>query len=281
MTNTIRKRGRPKGTGLDDTTSLHRIADIIAANPAIKRTSAIKKIGVTNPSIVRRLRDKFAEEETALMADARRRLASQTTSATTANHGSKVNGAAPQAPRFDGLAFVAAAAANARAKGGKPLQAQALANTSGQSKKTGPAASSTTAGPSSTQQSAKAPRPLPGITALFTLDDVTPLQVAEDIITIRKAVLASTAPLELVITLLKGVDFEQIVTQGLNILVGAQGGQKDGQKTDVASIISLIAGQAKMMDVILPLLAQFASAQAPAQTTSAQTAKQAAGKKAA
>jgi hypothetical protein len=280
MTNTIRKRGRPKGTGLDDTTSLIRIADIIAANPAVKRTSAIKKIGVTDPSIVRRLRDKFAEQETALMADARRRLASQTGGHQTA--GSKVNGAGPQAPRFDGLAFVAAATANARAKGGKPLQAQALANIAGQSKKTGPAQTPPTASAyaSTTPQSA---RPFPGITALFTFDDVTPMMVAEDIVAIRKAILNSTQPLELLVTLLKGVDFEQLVTQGLSLLVGAHGGKADGQKTDVASIISLIAGQAKMMDVILPLLAQFATAQAPTQTstqTSAQTTKQA-GKKAA
>lgn len=52
-------RGRPIGTGVDDTARLKKIAAMIAADPSLKPTTAIKAIGVTDPSSVRRLRDKF------------------------------------------------------------------------------------------------------------------------------------------------------------------------------------------------------------------------------
>ncbi len=72
-----RQRGRPKGTGINDRDTLMRIAEIVAANPALKPTTAIKQAGVTNPSTIRRLRDKFAEQGDQLIAEARSR---QTTS---------------------------------------------------------------------------------------------------------------------------------------------------------------------------------------------------------
>ncbi len=52
-------RGRPKGTGVDDADALLAIAEIMAANPGMKPTTAIKALGITNPSVVRRLRDKY------------------------------------------------------------------------------------------------------------------------------------------------------------------------------------------------------------------------------
>lgn len=52
-------RGRPKGTGLDDSAHLKAIADLIAANPELRPTTAIKDLGITDPSVIRRLRDKF------------------------------------------------------------------------------------------------------------------------------------------------------------------------------------------------------------------------------
>ncbi len=52
-------RGRPKGTGLDDAGPLAAIAELIAANPGMKPTTAIKALGITDPSTVRRLRDKY------------------------------------------------------------------------------------------------------------------------------------------------------------------------------------------------------------------------------
>jgi hypothetical protein len=53
------RRGRPKGSGIDDQKLLRDIASLIAAKPDLKPTTAIKSLGVTDPSAVRRLRDKF------------------------------------------------------------------------------------------------------------------------------------------------------------------------------------------------------------------------------
>jgi hypothetical protein len=64
-----RRRGRPKGTGINDHEMLLKIAHILAADPAKKRTTAIKEIGITNASVVRRLRDKYQEHEASLMAE--------------------------------------------------------------------------------------------------------------------------------------------------------------------------------------------------------------------
>ncbi len=64
-----RKRGRPKGTGINDHEMLLKIAALLAADPAKKRTTAIKEIGVSNASVVRRLRDKYQVEEMHLMAE--------------------------------------------------------------------------------------------------------------------------------------------------------------------------------------------------------------------
>ncbi len=274
-----RKRGRPKGTGIDDHQNLTRIADIIAGNPSIKRTTAIKKIGVSNPSIVRRLRDKFAEEETVLMAEARRRLTAPTP---------RINGTAT--PRLDGIMLATALHGN-KGKGAEALvrgatratapvqahvQAQAFVNTAGQSKKTGPVTGATAAtaaaAPAATGQKV---RPLPGITALFTQADVSPLQIAEDIVAIRNAILASTEPLQTILTLLKGVELQQIVEQGLGILLGVS-----QNKVKDSPIASLLTEQAKMLELILPLLQmQFASAFQPAATeTKTRTETKAAGK---
>ena len=60
-------RGRPKGSGIDDTPTLMKIAAIVAADPDIKRTTAIKQAGISNPSHIRRLRDKFSAEESKLI----------------------------------------------------------------------------------------------------------------------------------------------------------------------------------------------------------------------
>jgi len=66
---TQRKRGRPKGTGINDHETLLKIAHLIAANPNMKRTTAIKQAGITNASVVRRLRDKYQEQEHILQAE--------------------------------------------------------------------------------------------------------------------------------------------------------------------------------------------------------------------
>jgi hypothetical protein len=84
------KRGRPPGTGKNDTDRLMKIAALMAADPALKPTTAIKQIGETDPSTIRRLRDKL-NEQYALM----------TAAAPTAAL------AAPQLPQLDVIADVA------------------------------------------------------------------------------------------------------------------------------------------------------------------------------
>ncbi len=59
MSDTPRRRGRPKGTGIDDSTTLRAITSLLAANADLKPTTAIRRTGVTDPSIVRRLREKL------------------------------------------------------------------------------------------------------------------------------------------------------------------------------------------------------------------------------
>lgn len=54
------RRGRPIGSGLDDTGYLDQISDELDKDPTIAVTTAIKRIGVNNPSTIRRLRDKFS-----------------------------------------------------------------------------------------------------------------------------------------------------------------------------------------------------------------------------
>jgi hypothetical protein len=63
--------GRPKDSGLDDRQQLESIAALLVANPKLKPTTAIRSLGVENPSTVRRLRDKFRLEQSSLMAEAR------------------------------------------------------------------------------------------------------------------------------------------------------------------------------------------------------------------
>lgn len=53
------QRGRPKGSGIDDRGRLQQIASLMAVDPRLKPTTAIKAIGITDPSTIRRLRDKL------------------------------------------------------------------------------------------------------------------------------------------------------------------------------------------------------------------------------
>ncbi|MEI9898827.1 MAG: hypothetical protein WDN31_00420 [Hyphomicrobium sp.] len=64
--------GRPRGSGLDDSHQLESIAALLAANPALKPTTAIRSLGIEDPSVIRRLRDKFRMDQARLMANARR-----------------------------------------------------------------------------------------------------------------------------------------------------------------------------------------------------------------
>jgi hypothetical protein len=72
MLTTHARYGRPKGSGLDDSLQLKNMAALLAANPALKPTTAIRSLGVEDPSVIRRLRDKFRMDQARLLADARR-----------------------------------------------------------------------------------------------------------------------------------------------------------------------------------------------------------------
>jgi hypothetical protein len=62
MSETPRRRGRPKGTGIDDSATLSAVLAMLAANDDLKPTTAIRRTGVTDPSVVRRLREKLKLE---------------------------------------------------------------------------------------------------------------------------------------------------------------------------------------------------------------------------
>ena len=88
-------RGRPKGSGLVDGFHLKAIAELISADPRLRPTTAIRNLGITDPSAVRRLRDKFKSmqmdligEESATAA-VRQPTVSQTGARTVALHGSR------------------------------------------------------------------------------------------------------------------------------------------------------------------------------------------------
>jgi hypothetical protein len=53
------RRGRPIGTGIDDSDRLARLAELLKTQPDLKPTTAIRVMGFSDPSTIRRLRDKF------------------------------------------------------------------------------------------------------------------------------------------------------------------------------------------------------------------------------
>jgi hypothetical protein len=52
------KRGRPTGSGINDRIWLRELGHLIRINPATRATAAIKALGITDPSTIRRLREK-------------------------------------------------------------------------------------------------------------------------------------------------------------------------------------------------------------------------------
>ena len=75
MTPNKTSRGRPKGTGLNDAAQLRAIAGLMATNPDLKPTTAIKTLGITDPSAIRRLRDKYSANGSQLIAEIAPQLA--------------------------------------------------------------------------------------------------------------------------------------------------------------------------------------------------------------
>ncbi len=53
------RRGRPKGTGIDDSDRIARLAELLRIEPDLRPTTAIRLMGFSDPSAIRRLRDKY------------------------------------------------------------------------------------------------------------------------------------------------------------------------------------------------------------------------------
>jgi hypothetical protein len=74
MTNDKRGRGRPKGTGKRDDAILHAVADLMAANPGMKATTARRRIEpMPNDADIRRFQVKWQAGKDGLLAAARAR----------------------------------------------------------------------------------------------------------------------------------------------------------------------------------------------------------------
>lgn len=59
MLDTPVRRGRPKGTGIDDNQRLVQLAELLRIRPDLRPTTAIRQMGYSDPSAIRRLRDKY------------------------------------------------------------------------------------------------------------------------------------------------------------------------------------------------------------------------------
>jgi hypothetical protein len=71
----LRARGRPKGTGKDDSLALRRVAEMLVADPTLRPMTAMKRLQKpTNPSYVHRLNVKWRREGTAFLLAERARI---------------------------------------------------------------------------------------------------------------------------------------------------------------------------------------------------------------
>jgi len=59
MLHTPIRRGRPKGTGIDDSDRMARLDELLRVHPEMRPTTAIRLMGYSDPSAIRRLRDKY------------------------------------------------------------------------------------------------------------------------------------------------------------------------------------------------------------------------------
>ena len=69
MSETIPRRGLPKGSGIYDRAKLMQLACRLRDDPGLKPTTAIRAMGIKDPSAIRRLRDKFHVCRSELMSD--------------------------------------------------------------------------------------------------------------------------------------------------------------------------------------------------------------------
>lgn len=72
--NTPARRGRPRGTGIDDTPTLAEVADILLASPGMRPTTAMKRaVRGVEATQLRRLQEKWRVHGGRLLAEARER----------------------------------------------------------------------------------------------------------------------------------------------------------------------------------------------------------------
>ncbi len=217
-----RKRGRPKGTGINDHEMLVKIAHLLAADPTKKRTTAIKEVGISDPSVVRRLRDKYQVHEATLLAQAHAATVKPSRKAAGVPAAAVATPVAAQS--VNGHAATAKTAAAPVAKKGKSApQAAAQA--------TAPSAArvmeeSITAAPQPTAHAKAAP------------------QAAASAGTTNGQAIDPLA------ALFEGHNIETLVTQFIGHVLGL-----DANEIKNSPITALIKQQAQLADLVLPLLA--------------------------
>ncbi len=112
------RRGRPEGSGIDDRARLQAIARLISANPELKPTTAIRTLGISDPSVIRRLRDKFKAVRPELMRDLRSTQPQERTPAGLKSR--RAMAASTRSSPSSRVALPAQARTDARPKPGKP-----------------------------------------------------------------------------------------------------------------------------------------------------------------
>ncbi len=81
MSTTRRQRGRPRGSGKDDSAPLAKVADMMVHNPSLKPTTAMRRVlrdcdhrgEATDPTLLRRWQGKWKADRNSLLAAARDR----------------------------------------------------------------------------------------------------------------------------------------------------------------------------------------------------------------
>lgn len=88
MTISKRPRGRPRGSGKNDTMILAQVADLLVANPSMKPTTAMKRVissrtdwPETDETLLRRLQDKWKRDGDTMLVAARERARPKSPSA--------------------------------------------------------------------------------------------------------------------------------------------------------------------------------------------------------
>jgi outer membrane biosynthesis protein TonB len=254
-----RKRGRPKGTGINDHELLLQIAQIMVANPTKKRTTAIKDVGITNASVVRRLRDKYQAEETQLLAEvhaanaaAAAPIATQATAPAKAGRKSAANGhaAAPAAVKAE----PSAPAATKKGKASQQLKTAVVAEA--------PAAvqvhvEAIAAAPAVATAQAEAPQAAVVQATAQATPAAAPQAPAQPAAAAATAQAKAPNPAQAakpavdpLAALFEGLNIETLVTQFIGHALGLSAAEIKN-----SPIPALIRQQAQLADLVLPLLA--------------------------